>query len=404
MSHGNAQRRTQSATHLFRVAMFCLAAGLPIGAAARAQEVANGVSLKILNTRAPPGGIIQLTVTLTEPKPIFMGSAALSFDSTVLGSVVGVALYSPAGAQSDVAGAAVIRGNQFTVRATSPTALFGTAIGVPLLTAAITIRPDAPMGANGTLSLDPATSLWLDPSGQPYAQQVKSGNFQVAGTVSISDVFPSTFMHAGSILNVRGVGFQPGAIFEIDGVPVAATTFVSDRQLDVTIGLDADLYGRRVQVTNPDASRATYYAYLRAAWLDPAAVNPLLAGNPRSSHALLAATYPIFSPQTHTGAFFTNPATANQFLGLALQNPYEGPADVAVELRSPSAGLVGSTAFALPPWTRIALDVSEYFPGIAPPADAYLVVRSTVPVQMLGLLGDDAAGTVLPVIPALAFP
>ena len=55
-------------------------------------------------------------------------------------------------------------------------------------------------------------------------------------------------------------------------------------------------------------------------------------------------------------------------------------------------------------------DLVLYRPGAATedrqvqPADAFLVVRSSSPVQMLGLLGDDGAGTVEPVAASLAFP
>ena len=394
MTHGNARGMARHTTRLFRGLALCLASGVLLTAGGSgSSDSFSGVSIKVLNSSAPPGGTIQLTVTLTEPKPIVTAGAGISFDTGVLGPVMGVALYGPAGASSDAAGAAVPNGNALTVRTTSPSGAFGTDAAVPILAVTLGVRPDAPVGSDSRLVLDPATSFWIDPLGQPYAQQVKNGNFEVGGTVSINDVFPgSGLLPAGTAVAVRGMGFQPGAIVEIDGVSVVSTAFVSSSEVDATIGIAADLYGRRVRIRNPDLSAATYRAYLRAQWLG------------RSANALLASTDPIFSPQTFSGAFFTRAPAAGQFLALALQNPAAASADVSVELRSTAAGSIASTTVTLPPRTRISRQVSELFAIQSPPADGFLVVRSSSPVQMLGLLGDDAAGTVEPVAASLAFP
>jgi hypothetical protein len=146
-----------------------------------------------------------------------------------------------------------------------------------------------------------------------------------------------------------------------------------------------------VRVKNLDLSRASYRAYLRAQWIG------------RSSRTLLADTDPIFSPVAVTGAFFTASPSSGQFFGLALQNPAATAADVTVELRSSSA-TVASTAVTLPARTRISREVPELFAGQPMPAGGVLVVRSSAPVQMLGLLGDETAGTVEPVLASLAFP
>ena len=388
MAHSNVQRRASSIRELFRVLALCGTAGLLLTASS-GTDPTNSLSLKILDASAPPGGTIQLSVTVTEPKPIITARAAVSSAPALLRPAVGLALYSSSG---DVAGAAVVRGNQLSVRGTSPSGGLGMAT-VPLLMATIGVRPDAPVGAQGILALDPSSSLWIDPNGQPYPQQVKPGTFRVGGTVSISDVFPGTGMlPAGSTVVVRGIGFQPGAQIDIDSVHVASTVIVNSTEADLTIADAADLYGRRVRVRNPDQSQAMYYAYLRAASLG------------QSTRSLLAATMPIFTPQTLSGAYFTNTAAPGQFLALALQNPGAAPADVTVELRSSSQGLIASTVVTLPPRTKMAREVSELFSGATAPADGFLAVRSSAPVQMLGLVGDDAAGTVDPLLPALPFP
>ena len=393
MMHGKLQRRVWLSTDLFRVLALCLSAGMLLTAGnSGGSEVFTGVSLKVLNSSAPPGGTMQLMVALTEPKPIIIGRAAISFDPTVLGAVQGLAVYGANGASSDAAGAAVMSASGLTIRTTSPSASFGTAPGVPIVAVTIAVRPDAAPGAHASLVLDPAASLWLDPTGQPYPQQVKSGTFEVGGSVSIDDVFPGGgFLLPGSTVTVRGAGFQPGTVVEIDGVPIASVNFVSSTQLDVVIAEGADLYGRRVTAKNPDLSRAAYFSYLRASWLG------------RSTRPLLAATDPIFSPVAISSAFLGPPPDPAAFLALALQNPNADPSDVTIELRS-AAGVIASTAITLPPRTRISREVSELLSGITLESSSFLLVRSTLPLQMLGLIGNEASGTVEPVVPSVAFP
>jgi hypothetical protein len=351
-----------------------------------------GVSLRVLNAISPPGGTIQFVVTLTEPKPIMTGTASAPIDGTLLGPLLGAALYGPNGAASDAAGTAVVNGGTIAVRAVSSSGNFGTQIGSPILALTMGVRPDAPVGVRSVLALDPASLLWTDPSGQPYPEQVTNGNFEVGGSMSIRGVYPGAgVIRAGTPFTVLGQGFQPGALVEVDDVTVATTNVVDSTRIDVTLATDAEMYGRRVRVRNPDGFRAAYYPYLKTTWIG------------QSARPLLAKTDPIFSPQTFTGAFVSKAVGAGQFLALALQNPGESPADVSVELRSRAAGSIATRTVSMPAESRIAREVSELF-GQALPADGYLVVRSASPVQILGLLGDDAAGTVEPVLATLAFP
>jgi hypothetical protein len=41
----------------------------------------------------------------------------------------------------------------------------------------------------------------------------------------------------------------------------------------------------------------------------------------------------------------------------------------------------------------------ELFPGVKPSDGTKLTVTSNIAIQMLGLLGDDSSGTLLPVAP-----
>src|SRR6266852_6044700 len=201
----NVRQRPRRITDGWGSLAFCLVAGLLLTAGGSGSDSFSGVSLKVLDASAPPGGTIQLEVTITEPKPIATGSGLFSLDPAVFGSVMGVALYDPNGALSDAAGTAVPNGNALRVRMTSPRSSFGTSTAVPILAITIGVRPDALPGSRATLLLDPASSFWIDPTGVSYAEQVKSGTFKVGGTVSINDVFPGTgLLPAGS-------GRVPGA-------------------------------------------------------------------------------------------------------------------------------------------------------------------------------------------------
>jgi hypothetical protein len=404
MAHAKLRRQVRLTTDLLRVLGLCLSLVPSMASASIATTPAsvavpgpafNGVSLKVLTSSALPGGVIQLIAALTEPTPIVTSSVSLSFTdpAAALGPVMGVQLFGAGGSSSEVAGAAVIRDHQLTIRATSPSGVFGTDAGVPIISVIVAVRPDARLGADGTVAVDPAQSLWVGPSGRPYAQLVKNGGFEIGGTLSISDVLPAHgVLPAGSTVTVRGIGFRPGAVVDVDDVLVSSVRFVSDTELEATIAEPADMYGRKVRVRNPGLAPATFQAYLRAAWLPP------------SARPLLAATDPIFSPRTFSSATFTNSAAAGQFLALAMQNPGDVSASVTVELHSAAAGPIASAGLTLPPKTRISREVTELFGATAVPADGSLVVGSSVPVQMLGLIGDDAAGSVAPLTPAVARP
>src|SRR5947209_20361510 len=91
-------------------------------------------TLRVSNETAPPGGMAQVKVLLTSPKPITTGSMDFDMSSLAFDSIDGIALFSPTG---DVAGAAVISGGRLNVQFTSPNGTLGTATDYPLLTAAV---------------------------------------------------------------------------------------------------------------------------------------------------------------------------------------------------------------------------------------------------------------------------
>jgi hypothetical protein len=348
----------------------------------------NGLSLKVLDETVPPGGFVQMKVTVTEPKPIIIGMSRIFYPG-VLGAVQGLLIPDA----PDAAGVAVIGDHTLAVRTVSPNGTIGTSTAGPAVVVTIAAPPTARAGASGALNLDPATSFYEDPSGNQYPLEIKQGTVRVGGTLSITDVLPGGgFLPAGSTVSVVGIGFQPGAIVEIDGLEVTSSSWVNPNRVDAVTGAAAQLDGRRVSVRNPDKSRARYYSYLRATSLG------------ESARPLLAASEPIFPVQPISTGFFSTPAPApGAFLGLALQNPGTATSSVSVELWS-GGSVVASTSMTLPPRTEIERDASELLTGVVPPKGSFLRVTASSPVQMLGLSGNETEGSVAPLLPGLTFP
>ncbi|HKD42001.1 MAG TPA: IPT/TIG domain-containing protein [Myxococcaceae bacterium] len=335
--------------------------------------------------------MIQLKVHLTEPRPITTGTTSIADDGTSqgtqapLGDMLGAALFSPGGT---VSGAAVVSGGHVSISFFSPDGTFGTDEDSPIIAVSIPVRPDAVPEQTALLILDPSSSYWVAPSGETYEQEVVWGKFTVGGSVSISNIVPGGgLVPAGSTISVSGIGFQPGTLVQIEGVELESTLYVDPTRLDVVLAKQTQMHGKRVTVTNNDGSSATYYSYLRATPVG------------QSARPLLAATFPLFATGTFTSAFFIPPDDSALFFGLALQNPNATPSMVEIALFSSSYELLESSSFSLPSEATITREISEYLPGFCPPAGSYLRVLSDAPLQMLGLVANDADRSVVPVQP-----
>ncbi|HEY6908016.1 MAG TPA: hypothetical protein VI356_01495 [Myxococcales bacterium] len=327
-----------------------------------------------------------MKVSVTEPKPIIIGMASISSGLAVQGLLLP--------GSPDSAGVGLIGANNtLAVRTASPSGTLGMSTAAPAIVITMAVPATAVPGSFFPLNLDPAASFWIDPSGNFYPEQIKQGTLRVGGAVNITDVVPGGgFLPAGSTISVIGLGFQPCAIVEIDGVSVASSTWISANRVDAVTGVAAQLDGRRVIVRNPDFTRASYYSYLRAASLG------------QSARPLVAASEPIYPVKPISTGFFKAPTPApGVFLGVAVQNP--GPATSAVSVELWSGGsVVASTSFSMPPRTEIAREASEFFTGVIPPQGSFVRVTASSPVQMLGLNGNETDGSVSPILPGLTAP
>ncbi|HWZ46543.1 MAG TPA: hypothetical protein VNW97_23925 [Candidatus Saccharimonadales bacterium] len=341
-----------------------------------------GLSLKIQNATVPPNGVYQLQLAITEPKPVGTGSSSLVLSSTVFATGAGASVYDPSGQSS---GVLVRTANGFQVSLLSPNAMLGTSGDIPILTIALPVRGDAPVGSQIPVNLDLSNTVFLDGSGQPYPLQVSPGTLTIGGTLSIASVVQGgAAVAAGSTINILGLGFTSAAIVSVDGANVVTTRLVSSQQLDVTLDRILVLDGVRVRVDN-GTERVTYYPYLRTAE----------TGN--SANPLITAADPLFSRVTYTAASLPWTRGGTAFTGLALQNPGASSTQVTLSLLSTSNQVLQTFSLPLPGKSRITEDLLDFF---SQPGASAAAVRISSPqaIQLLGLKGDTAAATLQPVV------
>jgi len=342
-----------------------------------------GVELKVLDSTIPPGGLFQFQLMLTEPKPIGHGSTRPIVPT---GPVRGIALNDPIG---QTAGVAVVNNAGIQVNFNSPKATFGTTPNSdsPILTIAMPIAANMPVGRLFPLSIDTANSLWTDANGQPYPQEVGDGQLTIGGTLAIRDVVPGGGLQpAGTRISIFGMGFTPAARVNMEGVNLSAgdVQFISPSQIDVVLPSALQMDGTRVRVrTQTECS--TYFAYLRTQPIG------------ESTHALVAQSYPLFSRKTYSNATLAWTRSGQKFTALALQNPGTDAVEITVKMQSGTGVVLGSLSLQLPGLSKITRDLAELFAG-APTGAVAVSATSNRPIQILGLLGDDATGDVVPVI------
>jgi hypothetical protein len=328
---------------------------------------------------------------VTVPTPISTGGPVVSFDAGMFDGVWGIELFCPNG---DLNGVATVNGSRVNIRYMTTAGVSGT--DYPIMTVALHIRPDAQPGSKTQFQLDPSSTWTISPSGATVTLKPTSPAIVTAGgTISILDVVPGGgVLPPGSVVSIRGMGFQPLTQIQLNAIKFTSIQLVSSNEIRFTLAEATDMTGQKIQVVNPDGSQDTYFSYMRG--------TPLL----QSSQPLLAGAVPIFSSVAHTWAKFTPvaPTYSSQFTGIAVQNPSLAAADVTVALYSSTDTLLGSSSFNLLSGYRLMGETSELTQGATPDPGSYLLVTSSQPVQVFGFLGDIASGEVTPFIAAQAQP
>src|SRR5262249_34331935 len=147
--------------------------------------------------------------------------------------VAGAAINSPSG---QAAGVVLPTASGLQVAFISPDATLGTA-EYPIITIALHVRADAPIGLQTPVSLDLANSSFLDGAGRPLEVTAKPGTVTIGGTLNVSNIVPGgSIVPAGSPIAILGTGFTPSTVVQVDEAHVVTTQFISSGELDITLG------------------------------------------------------------------------------------------------------------------------------------------------------------------------
>ena len=338
------------------------------------------IRLRVRDETIAPGGVVQMKVERYEGTPISGGRPRVSYDESVFEGFVGFGMFAPAG---ELAGAAVVDGNRADISFVTTKIAPG---DLPLLTVALRARRDAMIGSRTSFSLDPA-SIWTL-NGEDLQTRIQPATVTVGGTLSISSVVPGQgWFPAGTVVSVRGIGFDAGTRLRLEDTAITRVRVVSPTEMQFTLVDETDMTGKRLRADKRDGSRVYYYVYTRGV---AAAV---------STRPLLARTVPIFSGTLRSVANFgVLPAAAvGQYAAMALLNPGLTSATVTVSAYSGARTLIGRSTFALGEGQRLALDLSELL-GFAPPAGSWIQVTASQPIASSQLMCDELAWKVTPAL------
>lgn len=346
--------------------------------ALHAQLPVTGVSLRISNETVSPGGLVQAKVFVTEPRPISTADATFSFGG--FDSIAGIALMSPA---RDALGVAVVRGSQLTLSILSPSASWGTNPDYPVLTVVGHVAAATPIGTTFALNMDAASLRFTDASGAVYPAGVAAGSLRVAPNVGVDDVTPgSADVAAGDVITVIGRGFAPDTKVKVKEVLLSDVTYVDASHMQATVALPAHMHGAGILVTNRDGSQSKYFSYLRT-------VRQATSLNPTLHDAV-----PVFPDVDVTSALVD---VKGHSTGLALQNRQNASLFAATELLDASGRRIAGAIVQIQPRHFLLLELSELF-GVPYSPSQSVRVRSTAPIQVMGVAVDAAGGaTPLPI-------
>jgi hypothetical protein len=369
------------------------------------------LELKVLDTSVPANGIFQFQLSTTEPKPIGHGSTRPQVPS---GPVRGVAVNDPSG---QAVGIAVVNGSSIAIELSSPSGLvptFGTDINYPIVTMSMQLTQNAqqPLNPGETfpISIGANPVFFPDSSNQSYPTITTAPGVLTiapAGSPAVSDVIPGGGVLADRTpIRILGSGFDANTRVSIEDTTIfqSDTHLISPTEIDVVIcngasetattcpntGATLHLDGERVRVKDQNNNVNEYYTYQRA---------DDVAGTP-SNTPLVGLVHPMFSQQTYNTATIPLVNNATQFTGVSIQNTSGTPLTIAISLANDSNASLSTVQVTLPNRQKITRNViADFFSGTVPAGATRIIISSPQKVQVLGMLGDTSAGTVVPVIP-----
>jgi hypothetical protein len=352
-----------------------------------------GLWLKVSDETAPAGSVVQIRITLTEPKPIIRTRMDLEFDEGVVGDIMSISVFSING---EASGTALRIGNVVHIEATSPTGNLGTVEELPLLALSVRLRPNAPPEASTTFRIRPESVFYEREDKIWKVEDNAPGVVKVGGNLSIDSVSPSGgYVQPGDTVRILGRGFQSASQVEIDGARVAMATVISDTEIRLNSNEPFLLDQRGIRVANPDGSETTFFTTLQSSDSSP------------SAYDLLAAASPLFPPFAQTSAVVTYSGAeqiSGGFAGVALQNPGTDPVTVSITALAPAGNVLGAATVQLSRLARFVRNLDELMPGFQPVPGATLRLDASAPIQVLGLEGNLNTGAIQPLSPSAVQP
>src|SRR5688572_25495281 len=361
-----------------RIVLVAAAVAILAGAAPSAQNPLP-VELRISHETAPPGGIAQIKVEVTEPKPISTGLFKVTGD---FGELAGVSIFSPLG---DAYGVAIPGSEGLHIQATSSLAGLGTGDDYPLLTLTAKVPATAVLGSVFPISLDPSGLKLTGPDGAKYVAESEAGSLTVGEMPAVEDVIPgSDLVPAGQTVTVLGRGFSPSADLDIENANISQMLFVSPQQFSVKLGSNFVMHGARFRLRLDEGDTETfYYSYQKttAAFA--------------SKHAALQSIEPVPAFPGAAVRKLSYPAVTlggNKIQVLVVQNTHLEP--VTLQIARMVGGVLESAPDAtLPAASRLVLGLDEIF-GSPCVANCAVKVVASSNVQAMGLIGNLALTTV----------
>jgi hypothetical protein len=337
----------------------------------------NAAEVHIASETVPPGGVLQVKFRLTEPRPITTTGSSFYLGEA---SINGVSVWSPSGVAG---GVAVVQGKYLYVQTIDPTGSLGIGADYPFLTFTTTIPPSAVIGSRSSLAWGSDAAL-IGPLG-PFLLTSVPGTLTIGGSVSIHGVYPGGgTWPTGTVIKVLGSGFNSRTRFQ---TPVKYSSIsVTANEIDLTLQEQTTLDSQSFQATNADGSSDTYLSYLRGTLIHPPSRSFLTSVEPafplKSGAIATIGPLPVFA--------------SGQYAALAFQNSTAGPLVVTLQLSSQPTQ---SAMVVLPSATRVVDELSALMNGMVPQPGDTLTITATSPVQMLGILIDEHAGTAKPILP-----
>jgi len=194
-------------------------------------------ALRISADTAPAGGWAQIKIYAVKPMAIAGGHLLLNLDPTAFGNQAMVGLF---GANGDAVGLATVTWPQIDIQFSSASGGIGQLAGLPVMVISLPVLASASGRTVAVSATSPDSSV-----------SVAGGSVTVQGTLAVQKI-PAGMgtVAAGAVVPVYGTGFTASTTVTIDGVDLASTSFVSQEEVDVTLGGAAELVGKRARVTD----------------------------------------------------------------------------------------------------------------------------------------------------------